>query len=220
MPRFMSLRLQTPYTTSRQNDRSPRDTPMQTLVEPAISVLLGAIFVVAGVTKLRRPKHFIMLVDAYRILPWSLARLYGRVLPPIEVATGLLLFTGTALRCAALAGCIMPTTFLVGLLVNTVRRRAIDCGCFGGFKTGTVGWRHVLEDVVLMLAFGVVLVSSRQWVGSAAWSPFRSLSQEPVRVSVALAACLVISLLIVLVETGKGETSVVTGRARHRPVTG
>jgi len=69
--------------------------------------ILGGVFIYAGSTKLLEPKIFIVLIEAYGIVPESLLMPVAIALPAIEVAAGIgLLFDieGSLLVIAGLLG--------------------------------------------------------------------------------------------------------------------
>ncbi len=65
-------------------------------------IILGVLFVYAGVLKLLRPYEFAEAVQAYRLLPDSLVGLTAATLPWLEVAAGLFLVVGLKRRSCLL----------------------------------------------------------------------------------------------------------------------
>jgi|GEM_PF-3956386 hypothetical protein len=76
-------------------------------LQTVVRVALGLIFLVSAAAKLRDPSRFVRGVLAYALLRGSLARLYGRMLPFVELGTALLLATlaaaGVTLRSPGIA---------------------------------------------------------------------------------------------------------------------
>ncbi|MEJ8278535.1 MauE/DoxX family redox-associated membrane protein [Pseudonocardia spirodelae] len=93
---------------------------------------LAAVWLVSGVVKLSEPFTTSVAVAAYRVLPDALVTPVALVLPPVEVALGLLLLAGFATRLAAVVGALLVAAFVAGLVQAWARGLAIDCGCFGG----------------------------------------------------------------------------------------
>jgi uncharacterized membrane protein YphA (DoxX/SURF4 family) len=97
-----------------------------------VRVVLGAVALAAGASKLGDLDEAAWAVRAYDLLPDGLADLVGRVLPFAEVLLGLLLVAGLATRWAAAAWALLMLAFTVGIASVWARGMAIDCGCFGG----------------------------------------------------------------------------------------
>jgi uncharacterized membrane protein YphA (DoxX/SURF4 family) len=144
-----------------------------TALEVALSAVLGLVFMASAVPKLRHPRGFILAVLEYRVLPPRLSRLYARLVPPLEFLVALLVLTGTAVRSAAAAMSMLLLSFIVAMGINMARGRDLDCHCFGRATTRPIGWRVLLQDVVLLGAAMAVIVLASEWVAPAPWSAFR-----------------------------------------------
>src|SRR4051794_41594198 len=80
-------------------------------------VVLGLIFVYAAWTKLRQPwLLFAMSVESYQILPEQGVLIVARVLPWLELATGLLLLAGLWLRFVAPFTTVLLVAFFAGMV--------------------------------------------------------------------------------------------------------
>jgi uncharacterized membrane protein YphA (DoxX/SURF4 family) len=141
-------------------------------VELALGAVLGLVFMASAVPKLRHPRGFVLAVLEYRVLPPRLSRLYARLVPPLEFLVALLMLTGTAVRSAAAVMSVLLLSFIVAIGINMARGRDLDCHCFGRATTRTIGWRALLQDVVLLGAAMAVIVLASEWVAPAPWSVF------------------------------------------------
>jgi uncharacterized membrane protein YphA (DoxX/SURF4 family) len=126
-------------------------------------LVLGGVFLYAGLLKVGNPKDAGAAVQAYRLLPPDLARTIGYALPTIEIGLALLLIVGLFTRYAAAAIGVLLVAFIVGIVSVWVRGYNIDCGCFGSGGDVTGGdrhWRYATEIVrdLGMLALAVFLV--------------------------------------------------------------
>lgn len=118
---------------------------------------LGAVFLWAGLAKAVDRQGSILSVDAYDVLPDSLARIVGTALPWLEIALGVFLILGLFVRFAGAAVAILTLVFIAGLSQAKARGLPIDCGCFGASATGNgVGWFDILRDIPIFAA-GVFL---------------------------------------------------------------
>jgi uncharacterized membrane protein YphA (DoxX/SURF4 family) len=118
-------------------------------------LILGAVLCAAGLLKYQHLDKSQMAVRAYELLPISLANFMGVVLPFVEIAVGILLILGAAIRISSLVGGILMLMFIVGISQAWARGLSIDCGCFGGggqVAPGTASYLpEILRDAALAL---------------------------------------------------------------------
>jgi uncharacterized membrane protein YphA (DoxX/SURF4 family) len=106
--------------------------PLVKTLALAARLILGLIFVYAAWTKLRQPwLLFAMSVESYQILPQQGVLIVGRVLPWLELATGLLLLAGVWLYIVAPFTSLLLVVFFAGMVRAYIKGMGIDCGCFG-----------------------------------------------------------------------------------------
>jgi protein-disulfide isomerase len=122
-------------------------------------LVLGGLWLWAGIEKLQDPRAFAQAVRAYDVLPEWLVKAVGYGLPVLEVCLGVLLVLGVLTRIAAVVSGLLFVVFLVGIIQVAIRGIKISCGCFGGggISTSTSYALDILRDVVL-LALAVFLV--------------------------------------------------------------
>jgi uncharacterized membrane protein YphA (DoxX/SURF4 family) len=114
-----------------------------------IRLILGGVFLYAGVQKIADPQAFAGSIAAYRILPYFGNYLAAAVIPWLEVLCGLLLVAGWRTRGAAAVIVLLTVVFMAALASILVRGLDIDCGCFrpGGGKTSA--WTALVRDFFL-----------------------------------------------------------------------
>ena len=95
-------------------------------------LVVGAVWIVAGGLKITHLSDSIHAVQAYRILPSSLAEWVGSGLPAVELVVGLALVAGVLTRGAGIVSALLLVVFIVGISSVWARGIEIDCGCFGG----------------------------------------------------------------------------------------
>ena len=98
----------------------------------AARILLGVVLLLAGYLKAKSPAQAQMAVRAYKLLPISIANIFGISLPWLEIGAGILLILGIAVRYAALFGGLLMLLFVGAISQAWARGLSIDCGCFGG----------------------------------------------------------------------------------------
>jgi hypothetical protein len=163
-----------------------------------LRITLGLIFLVSSLAKLRALQRFIEGVVDYHVLPSSLAQLYGRLLPLVELAVGILLTAGVALPVASVVAILLLTSFGVAMGINIVRGRRIDCHCFGVAAAAPIGWPAVARDAVLLAL--AIPVTWAAFLGGVTTAFSRSVPQMLV-----IPACSIIAVFIYfLVEQWAG----------------
>src|ERR671928_2217547 len=78
----------------------------------ASRLLIGGVFLVAGVLKLPDPAAAERAVRAYRLLPETLVAPVAFGLPVLEIAVGLALVVGVFTRTAAIASAVLLVVFI------------------------------------------------------------------------------------------------------------
>ncbi len=124
---------------------------------------LGGLLLVSAVTKFHYPELFIDAVLSYDLLPESLARLYGTVLPWVELFVGFSLILGIFNTMAAGVSALMTVSFIVANVYSLFHPGADACGCLGQL----VNLSHPVALTIdfVMLAAAAVLIYARDRAG-------------------------------------------------------
>ena len=129
-------------------------------------LILGAVFVYAAYTKLSQPwMLFAMSINSYQMVSESSTKVLAQTLPWFELALGLVLLTGLALRWSAAAASALLIFFFGVMLRAYMKNLEIFCGCFGvGDKLGprTLVRDGSLAAVALAVAVGAFLMRPRR----------------------------------------------------------
>jgi putative oxidoreductase len=112
-------------------------------------ILVGGLFIYAGVLKVADPIEFARNISNYRLVPHVIAFFTALVLPWIEILAGALLVSGVFRRTNALLIASMLVFFIVLVALTMVRGIDVDCGCFGTFSR-KADWSLILEDAVML----------------------------------------------------------------------
>ncbi len=116
-------------------------------------MLIGAVFVYAGGTKLIDPGQFADNIASFQILPDSTINVLATGLPPTEILAGLMMALGWRHLTANLTVLILTAVFAVALAQGLARGLQIDCGCFGsGNPSPTSTWISLGRDILLFAA--------------------------------------------------------------------
>jgi len=120
-----------------------------------VSVLLGAVFVVAGVLKLSAPSQW-RRQSADLGVPSVIAAL----LPIVEVIVGALLIAQLARRVVAIIAALLLLAFTALLVIRLVQGRRPPCACFGTLSAKPIGWTNVVRNAMLIALAIVVAIGS------------------------------------------------------------
>jgi uncharacterized membrane protein YphA (DoxX/SURF4 family) len=149
----------------------PRFAAVARWVSTGARLVLGGVFLVAGVLKAVDPHSSAAAVRAYQLLPNSLATVVGWGLPFAEIALGLLLLAGIATRAVAAAAAMLLVVFIAAVVSVAARGLSIDCGCFGG--GGEVAPGQTAYGIELVRDAGLLLLAV--WL---VWQPRSRLALE------------------------------------------
>ena len=95
-------------------------------------LVLGGVWLAAGLLKIGDPAESVRAVRAYDLLPESLVLLVGYSLPVLEVVLGLALVLGLMTRWMGVVSAVLLVMFVIGVASAWARGMSIECGCFGG----------------------------------------------------------------------------------------
>jgi putative oxidoreductase len=126
----------------------------------AFRLVLGGLFVYAGIAKVLDPLDFAQDIRNYRIVGQALSFIAAVVLPWLEILAGAGLAAGVWKRGAALVITGLLVFFIVLTLVTMARGLDVDCGCFGAVSRKS-GWGVILEDLA-MLYLGLSILFARE----------------------------------------------------------
>ena len=116
----------------------------------AVSLVLAAVFIYAGIDKIRDPLQFADSIAAFSILPAVFINLLAIGLPPFEILCGLVILAPVSRRIGALAMVLCSMLFFTALLSALARGLTLDCGCFGaGAPSRSRMWLELVLDAAL-----------------------------------------------------------------------
>lgn len=126
-----------------------------------VDLIVGGLFIYAGVLKSLDPIRFAIDIDNYKILPWFIGVRLAFYLPWLEILAGLAvvsrkLYLGGLSILAALT-----SIFIVASIVAKVRGIDITCGCFGHASKYLSFAGHLALDFVLLGALIALWLRNR-----------------------------------------------------------
>jgi thiol-disulfide isomerase/thioredoxin len=126
----------------------------------AARVVLGVVFAVAAVAKLRDREGTRTAVVDFGV-PRRLAGAVATALPLAELAVACLLLPAQTAAYGAVGALVLLGIFSAAIAWNLARGRTPDCHCFGQLHSTPAGWRTlarngVLAGIAVFALFGVI----------------------------------------------------------------
>lgn len=116
-----------------------------------VRVLIGALFIFAGATKVGHFNDLAAAIAGFRILPETIVAPLAVVLPFFEIGLGLYLCAGLFTRAAAIVAAAQLTVYAAAIASAVIRHIPANCGCFGPQDQAPADWPHVFVDLALAL---------------------------------------------------------------------
>jgi uncharacterized membrane protein len=131
-------------------------------------VVLALVFLQGAAEKLLAPDEFQGVVANYRLLPGALTAPFARLLPLLELATGIGIIVGASRIAAAWLAVGLLTLFCVAIAINLARGRTeIDCGCFKSALRQTISpWLIARNLLLAAAALALLLPIAPRTVGT------------------------------------------------------
>jgi len=111
----------------------------------AVRLVVGFLFVYAGIGKAADPNLFAKEIGNYHMVPYSLLNIMSLTMPWIEIISGILLMSGVRIKANATIIGVLLIIFIAAVGSAWARGLKINCGCFAG-KVEEVGWRKIIEN--------------------------------------------------------------------------
>ena len=111
----------------------------------AVRLVVGFLFVYAGIGKAADPNSFVKEIINYQIMPYSILNIMALSLPWIEVISGIFLMAGVRIKANSVIIGALLIVFIAAVSIAFARGLKINCGCFAG-KVEEVGWRKIIEN--------------------------------------------------------------------------
>ena len=121
------------------------------LLRRSLAVLVGAVFVYAGILKVRDPLGFASNINHYQLIPWSVGILLAFYLPWLELLCGCALVFHRFFSGAVAISIALMLVFIGATAWARVRGIDVSCGCFGSAGTNlSLTWHLVLDGGLLL----------------------------------------------------------------------
>jgi putative oxidoreductase len=115
-----------------------------------VDLVVGGVFIYAGVIKVLDPIQFGIDIDNYKTLPWFISVRLAFYLPWLEIFCGLALIFRFLYRggLSILAG--LTAVFVIATIAAKVRGLDITCGCFGHASKNWSFSTHLALDLAIL----------------------------------------------------------------------
>lgn len=113
-----------------------------------IRLVVGGIFIWAGILKIINPLGFADDILNYRVVSGEIAFFAALIIPWVELIAGFFLVAGIFKKGASFILSAMLFVFMVLIALTIIRGINIECGCFGSVSR-EVNLRLLLVDAVL-----------------------------------------------------------------------
>ena len=137
------------------------DLPSRNVFWRFVALIIGGIFIYAGLIKAMDPVAFAHDIDNYKILPWSLAVRLAFYLPWLEMLCGLALILHFFYRGGLLILSGLTFVFIAASVISRARGLDITCGCFGHASKNWSFTGHLLLDLAIFAGLTALWISNR-----------------------------------------------------------
>src|ERR1700724_3835370 len=117
-----------------------------------VDLVVGGVFIYAGVIKVLDPIQFGIDVDNYKILPWFISVRLAFYLPWLEILCGLALVFLFLYRGGLSILAALTSVFIIATVAAKVRGLDITCGCFGHVSKNWSFSQHLAVDLAIFAA--------------------------------------------------------------------
>lgn len=193
----------------RQGSHTGKDKRWRRLLaQPSASLLsrlvVGLVFLASALAKLLYPEAFVAAAQGYEVLPATLVRPVALAFPWFELLVGACLLAGLYTRLAAWAAAGLMVLFMGLMGLALLQGKQIDCGCFVGLISETIGPSTLIRDAVLLLLtpFAILAPPHRLSLDSRLQGKRISAGRRVVVHSVFLATVLALGVLPAAVGVG------------------
>src|SRR5438067_13377626 len=139
------------------------DLPSRSILWRIVALIIGGIFIYAGVIKAMDPIAFANDIDNYKILPWPLTVRLAFYLPWLEILCGLAVIFGLLYLGSLLILTALISIFIIASVIAKVRGVDITCGCFGHASRYLSFFGHLAIDfVLLVVTTGLLVIENRK----------------------------------------------------------
>ncbi len=117
-------------------------------------VILGTVFIIAGIMKMSDPYGFAIAIFSYKLFPLFSINLIAIVVPFIELVVGITLLLQIYPVTSVFIINSLLIIFIISISINLLRGQEFDCGCFSFLSSSenrSSAIQALVRDMVLIL---------------------------------------------------------------------
>jgi peroxiredoxin/uncharacterized membrane protein YphA (DoxX/SURF4 family) len=175
------------------------------LVLLALRLILAAIFLLAGATKLVNLDGFRKVLPDFGV-PRVLTRLVAVLLPVFELILAPTLIAAKLAWYASWAAFVLFVSFILAAGFAMWRGRKPDCNCFGQLYSAPVGLSTVVRNAFLAVFALSLVLAGRVHSGPELWSWLGSLPGNERR-SAIVSGCIILVCFLFIIDRARPESS-------------
>jgi len=137
------------------------DLPLRRILWRIVALIVGGIFIYAGMIKAVDPLRFAIDIDNYKMLPWAIGVRLAFYLPWLELLCGLALILRFFYRGGLFILTALTFIFIAASIIAKVRGLDITCGCFGHASKNWSFTPHLALDFVILVSLIALWIASR-----------------------------------------------------------
>ncbi len=124
---------------------------------------VGFILIATGIGKALDMAGFVIVIEAYRLVPHRVAVALAYLLPFIELGTGFFLVIRRYLLSAASLAVGLHVVLISAVVITLTRGIPVDnCGCFGVFFARPLSYTTLIEELVMLAMSGWAWMNARK----------------------------------------------------------
>ena len=143
----------------------------------ASRLLLAAVFLLAGATKLADPRGWRTALRDFS-LPSFLTKPAMALLPMLEVSVAIALLPASLAWYGARGAFALLIAFMLAVIFAMIRGRKPDCHCFGQLHSAPVGWQTLLRNTLLAALAAWLSSRAPDQLGPGLWDWYNTLGEE------------------------------------------
>jgi putative oxidoreductase len=124
-----------------------------------VGLIIGGIFIYAGVIKALDPLRFATDIDNYKMLPWAIGVRLAFYLPWLEILCGFALILRLLYRGGLFILTALTFIFIAASIIAKARGLDITCGCFGHASKNWSFTGHIVVDLAIFAGLTALWIS-------------------------------------------------------------
>ena len=124
-----------------------------------LDLIVGGVFIYAGVLKVLDPVQFGVDIDNYKTLPWFISVRLAFFLPSLEILCGVALIFRFLYRGGLSILTALTVVFIGATIAAKVRGLDITCGCFGHASQHWSFPQHMAVDLAILISLIALLLA-------------------------------------------------------------